>query len=83
MKKVFKITMFVLSFMGLFIFTTPKLAKADPGLETEPDKFCVTFRCSPSDPIRVVCGPDPAIVYLTIAELCGVIIIDNPPINDN
>ena len=37
MKKVFKITMFVLSFMGLFIFTTPKLAKADPGLETEPD----------------------------------------------
>lgn len=82
MKKVFKKSMFVLSFMGLFTITTPKLAKADPDPKTEPEKFCVTYKCSPSDPERVVCGPDPAIVYLTIAEICGVIIIDNP-INDN
>ena len=71
MKKLVRKTMFVLSFLGLFTFVAPKLAKAESGPETEPGQFCAKYTCT-NGLNGYICGPDELIVYKAIAEICGI-----------
>lgn len=62
MKKIFRKSMLVLFFLGLFVFVAPIQAITEPTPDRGPQVFCADYECE-NGFSGTICGPNEAAVY--------------------